>query len=396
MLRIGDKEYRNLEEQVRKNQDDIRYLLYEGGTLNQFGIKVIGAVDNSSQLPNPATYEGEYGDAYVVGTEAPYEFYIFTREVSGQTGNWWFNIGEFPLPGPKGDTGEQGLRGATGATGPQGVQGIQGPVGPQGPMGETGPQGPMGETGPQGPKGDTGSPFSLAGILVNVNQLPTPTAENRNYAYLVGTAFPYELYVVTGEDELVWTDAGPFGGVEGPQGPKGDTGPQGPKGDTGPQGPKGDTGPQGVQGIQGIPGPIGPQGPEGPAGSVSKLYRHNIIVSYIGKYEGYTLYVICMFTILNGDSKIISTWDELMNAIFINNMESFGRIEASGIYKQESFFNPQQFNINFLEKANFGTNVKIGYFTEDADTKYGYFNLELIAEWGSIDDGVSTDFLYQP
>jgi|GEM_PF-2082212 len=63
-------------------------------------------------------------------------------------------------------------------------------------------------------------------------------------------------------------------GVEGPQGPKGDTGdtgPQGPKGDTGdtgPQGPKGDTGSDGAQGPQGAQGAQGPRGKRGPAGRV--------------------------------------------------------------------------------------------------------------------------------
>ena len=70
---------------------------------------------------------------------------------------------------------------------------------------------------------------------------------------------------------------GPIGatgpkGDTGPQGPKGDTGPQGPigetgpKGDTGPQGPKGDTGPQGPIGETGPKGPKGDTGPQGPKG----------------------------------------------------------------------------------------------------------------------------------
>ena len=67
---------------------------------------------------------------------------------------------------------------------------------------------------------------------------------------------------------------GPKGetGATGPQGPKGDTGatgPQGPKGDTGAtglQGPKGDTGPQGPKGDTGATGARGPQGPKGDTG----------------------------------------------------------------------------------------------------------------------------------
>lgn len=49
-------------------------------------------------------------------------------------------------------------------------------------------------------------------------------------------------------------------GVDGLQGPKGDTGPQGI------QGPRGETGLQGIQGERGPAGEPGPQGPEGPAG----------------------------------------------------------------------------------------------------------------------------------
>lgn len=261
MITIGDKQYRNLEEQVLKNQQDIRYLLEEGGTLNQFGIKVVGVVEGNSQLPNPETYEGEFGDAYAVGTEPPYDFYVYTREVSGQTGPFWFPIGQFPWPGPQGEQGPQGL---TGERGPQGLQGVQGPqgntgpIGPQGPQGEQGIQGPV---GPQGPKGESGQPFALGGILSAANQLPTPTVATRNIGYLVGTAFPYNLYVITGPDTaLVWTNAGPFGGVEGPQGPQGEQGPQGPAGATGPQGPKGDTGEQGPQGEQGATGNTGATG----------------------------------------------------------------------------------------------------------------------------------------
>ena len=58
MLEFNGKQYRNLEEQVRQNQSDIQYLLNEGGTLNEFGIKVVGKYDNVEQLP--PEYSGEY------------------------------------------------------------------------------------------------------------------------------------------------------------------------------------------------------------------------------------------------------------------------------------------------------------------------------------------------
>ena len=79
MLKFGNKEFRNLQEQVLKNMRDIQNVMQGTTVLAEFGIKVIGQVDTAEELPDPATYEGEYGDAYVVGTEEPYEYYIFTR-----------------------------------------------------------------------------------------------------------------------------------------------------------------------------------------------------------------------------------------------------------------------------------------------------------------------------
>ncbi len=409
MLTIDGKQFRNLEEQVRQNQSDIKYILEEEGVLNQFGIKVIGQVTSSSQLPDASTYQGEYGDAYAVGTETPYELYIYTRQFSGNEGPIWFNIGQFPVPGPTGATGPagatgaqgprgslwnsgspvsnansgdqyvdnngqvyqyngntwtatvnirgpqgiQGNQGATGAQGPQGIQGIQGnpgtpgqsfiiagtlsttdqlpdadtapqneaylvgnennlyvivgttnkvwtdvgvvegvqgPMGPQGPQGPIGPQGlqglqgeqgPVGPQGEQGPKGDTGATgatgprglqgeqgpqgvkgdpgdsFIIVGTLTDISQLPEPTEDIRNEAYLVDINGYNHLYIITGTSTLQWTDAGQIEGIQGPQGPQGDRGPQGE------QGPKGDTGSQGPQGIQ---GPMGPQGIRGPSG----------------------------------------------------------------------------------------------------------------------------------
>lgn len=70
---------------------------------NLLGIKVIGAID---ALPIPeGTYE--YGDAYMVGTKTPYDMYIYTRpDGNVHTEGYWFPIGKFPMPGPKGDKGD--------------------------------------------------------------------------------------------------------------------------------------------------------------------------------------------------------------------------------------------------------------------------------------------------
>lgn len=70
---------------------------------NLLGIKVIGHID---ALPIPeGTYE--YGDAYMVGTETPYDMYIYTRpDGNVHTEGYWFPVGKFPAPGPKGPKGD--------------------------------------------------------------------------------------------------------------------------------------------------------------------------------------------------------------------------------------------------------------------------------------------------
>lgn len=134
MLKFGNKEFRNLQEQVLKNASDIQAMLMGDAVLDEFGIKVVGQVESEAQLPDQSTYKGEFGDAYAVGTGAPYTLFIWTRNINmDQPG--WFNIGRFPEPGPKGEDGA---------------------TGPQGPRGEKGEKGDKGDTGAQGPQGEPG------------------------------------------------------------------------------------------------------------------------------------------------------------------------------------------------------------------------------------------------
>lgn len=145
MLNFGNKEFRNLQEQVEYLSlgfKDIKELIDWLGTV---GIKVAGVVEDSSELPEDA----EVGDMYAVGTEIPYDLYTMTSD-------GWLELGEFPMPGPKGDKGDTGEQGIQGPEGPRGVQGIQGPEGPEGPEGPQGPRGYPGALGPKGDKGDTG------------------------------------------------------------------------------------------------------------------------------------------------------------------------------------------------------------------------------------------------
>lgn len=259
MITIDGKQYRNLEEQVLQNQKDIQYILNEAGVLNEFGIKVVGHADTFEEIPNP--WNGEYGDAFAVGADRPYTFYIWTRAFSGTIRDFWFNIGQFPLPstipgpvGPTGPVGEKGERGThwwvysneTGTIGPdpskvlvgdliynipqnalekvieikeqesggltivsQSLQSLRGPVGPRGPKGEKGDPstvpGPVGPIGPQGPQGKF---LYIAGKLDNVGQLPTPSESIREQAYLIGE----ELYAIVGTTSLLWEPIGSFTG----------------------------------------------------------------------------------------------------------------------------------------------------------------------------------------
>ena len=71
---------------------------------NLLGIKVIGLVPTAEDIPE-GTYE--YGDAYEVGTEPPYDLYIYTRpDGEVHTEGYWFPVGKFPMPGPQGPKGD--------------------------------------------------------------------------------------------------------------------------------------------------------------------------------------------------------------------------------------------------------------------------------------------------
>ena len=71
---------------------------------NLLGVKVIGVAATEADIPD-GTYE--YGDAYEVGTEPPYDLYIYTRpDGKVHTEGYWFNTGKFPMPGPQGPKGD--------------------------------------------------------------------------------------------------------------------------------------------------------------------------------------------------------------------------------------------------------------------------------------------------
>lgn len=252
MLTYDNKQIRNLVEQVQYLSD-----LHETNkALASWGIKVVGQIETSLDLPDPTTYEGDFGDAYAVGTEAPFSFYIWTRSTQVGQPAYWFPFGEISIVGPQGPEGPQGETGVRGERGtrttigqnppPSNLDGdlfiststnngrIIGAVyqyssatntwslvydnfrGPQGIQGVQGIQGPVGPQGPDGPKGDTGDVggfINIGGIVTNTSQLPDPTTlGNRTIAYLIGSGVPYDLYVQVGDtpESLQWLNTGPL------------------------------------------------------------------------------------------------------------------------------------------------------------------------------------------
>ena len=97
--------YENDPTQVKANlQSTVSYLLSlhkNEAEWNLLGLRVIGHVD---ALPIPdGNYD--YGDVYTIGTEAPYDLWVFTRADAAHQADYWFNLGKFPQPGPQGPPG---------------------------------------------------------------------------------------------------------------------------------------------------------------------------------------------------------------------------------------------------------------------------------------------------
>lgn len=204
MITIDGKQLRNLVEQVLKNKQDIADHWAVDRVLADFGIKIIGQVDTWSEP------EGEfnYGDAYAVGTEPPYDIYIYTRADinAGHEEDYWLDIGPIAIIGPEGKQGERGPKGDKGDKGDKGAKGDTGATGPAGPIG---PQGQRGIQGPQGIPGENGTPgdaVQIIGILSTVSELPDPASVARNAAYIITDSDTGSyIYFITGTTNLVWS-----------------------------------------------------------------------------------------------------------------------------------------------------------------------------------------------
>lgn len=297
MLKFGNKEFRNLEEQVDKNKHDIADLAAGVSAAIGYMPTILGVYTTFAQIPT-----GGYntGDTYLIGNGTPYSVYVYTDK------NQWVNVGQFPVAGPKGDKGDLGSVITAAAGGPQvtpeslndfyidtitgdwyvasmtvsgslvyiksfslkgekGDRGERGLAGSMGPMGPTGPQGPQGERGftglkgDQGQKGDTGATGPAGNSVTNMSTAsftqdtsdPTIFHNAIDVAYSDGTSTTFTIDTK---------------GIKGDKGDTGAAGPTGAVGPTGPRGLQGEQGPQGVKGETGAVGPTGPQGIQGPQG----------------------------------------------------------------------------------------------------------------------------------
>lgn len=117
MLKFGNKEFLNLEEQVGKNKRDIERL--------QSGIKIDRWLASVTDLPTYLT-EANVGKYYLVYTNNGDHLYLITKRENG--GLLAEDLGRYPAAeqGPQGLKGDKGDKGDTGERGPQGIQGVQG------------------------------------------------------------------------------------------------------------------------------------------------------------------------------------------------------------------------------------------------------------------------------
>lgn len=247
MITINGKEFRNLVEQVKKNQDDIARHYDIEKTLADWGIKVIGRLDTWEE----PTGSFAFGDAYAVGPEGgPFDFYIWTRRSDIGNEGYWLNYGPISIVGPQGPEGPVGPQGEPGKSnrwfvGPNEPTGdvqegdmwlrvnsdgstsgfvyqyraggwalfttILGPRGPQGPEGK---QGPRGLQGPEGPRGKDGNPSPVINIIAElpegtvISDIYNPATVASNSGILMPVGGVNHLWIIING---LWTDSGSWG-----------------------------------------------------------------------------------------------------------------------------------------------------------------------------------------
>lgn len=106
---------------IKRNLEDQVQYLTDRTEIASLGLNLIGFKYPSDVFPETA----ENGSVIGVGTDAPYDYYVYLN-------GGWYDIGVWPMAGPKGVPGDQGPQGPVGPQGPKGEKGNQGIAGPAG------------------------------------------------------------------------------------------------------------------------------------------------------------------------------------------------------------------------------------------------------------------------
>lgn len=106
---------------IKRNLEDQVDYLTERTEIASLGLKLIGFIYPSDSFPEAV----ENGSVIGVGTYAPYDYYVYLND-------GWYDLGVWPMAGPKGVPGDQGPQGPIGPVGAKGDKGDQGIAGPAG------------------------------------------------------------------------------------------------------------------------------------------------------------------------------------------------------------------------------------------------------------------------
>lgn len=106
---------------IKRNLEDQVQYLTDRTEIASLGLNLIGFIYPSDAFPETA----ENGSVIGVGTHAPYDYYVYLND-------GWYDIGVWPMAGPKGVPGDQGPQGPIGPVGAKGDKGDQGIAGPAG------------------------------------------------------------------------------------------------------------------------------------------------------------------------------------------------------------------------------------------------------------------------
>ena len=211
MLKYGNRDFRNLQEQVYANMKNIEDIIKGSDITMDYKLNIVAQVAEAANLPDANTYKGSYGDIYIVGTKAPLDAYVFGKVYENENAPSWIELGEIFVEGPQGPKGEPGdsagfaeptasasiLAAGSSATvsvvasGPDTAKEFAFTFGiPKGDKGDTGPQGPKGDPGTPAPTYTAGANITISADNVisatgGGSELPVYPTDNGNYNLVV-------------------------------------------------------------------------------------------------------------------------------------------------------------------------------------------------------------------